>query len=69
MIPERGEIIHPKETPLGRKAANLKNKSTKEATQKSRKIDCPPDLIAQSVSLLAGFSDLFFCLPGSLRSS
>jgi len=27
--------------PPGRKAANLKNKSTKEAAQKSKNIDCP----------------------------
>jgi len=44
---KRGGSRHLKEAPVGRKAANLKNKSTKEVAQKSRKIGCPPSLIAR----------------------
>jgi len=47
VIPKKVGIRQLKETPIGRKPANFKNKSTKEAAQKSRTISSPPSLIAR----------------------
>jgi len=62
VIPKGGKIIHIKETPLGRKSANLKNKSTKEVAQKLRKIDCPPRLIARPLFPLGWVFSIVFVL-------
>ena len=62
MTPKGGQSRHLKEIPLGRKVANLKNKSTKEATQKSRKIDCPPYLIPRPLFPLGWVFSAVFLL-------
>ena len=68
MIPKEGESRHLKETP-GRKAANHMNKSTKEAAQKSRKIDYPPGLLTQLVFPYGWVFSATFLLPGTLLSN
>jgi len=47
VAPKRYESRHHKETPLGKKVVNLKNKSTKGDPQKPKNIDCLVDFIAR----------------------
>jgi len=66
VIPKGYETRHLKETSLGRKATNLKKKSTKEGAQKPIKIGSPPNLKTRPLLPLGWVFPVVFLLAWEL---